>query len=274
MRRRVYEILAVSDGEDRLSRWIDTSLMLLIVTNVTALVIATDERTLSLAPDFFHYFELGSFCIFGVEYALRLWSCTSDPEFAHPLTGRLRYAMQPLMLADAVAVLSYFVLLTLPTGLDLGALRALRLVSRTARLARYSPGLRALAIALSAKKNELLAVVSVVGVLLIMAATLMYYIEQSAQPEHFSSIPAAMWWSIITVTTVGYGDVAPITPVGRLLAGLIALLGIGIFALPAGILGSGFVEQVTARNATVAHTCPRCGFELGNGPDSQDSDRP
>lgn len=270
MRRRVYEILDVSDGEDQLSRWIDTALMLLIVTNVAALVIATDDGILSSAPGFFHYFELVSFCIFGVEYLLRLWSCTSDPEFAHPVTGRLRYALHPLMLADAVAVLSYFVLLMLPSSLDLGALRALRLVSRTARLARYSPGLRALATALSSKKNELLAVVSVVGVLLVIAASLMYYIEQSAQPEHFSSIPAAMWWSIITVTTVGYGDVAPITPVGRLLAGLIALLGIGIFALPAGILGSGFVEQVAVRNATAVHTCPRCGFELGSGPGGQD----
>ena len=269
MRRRVYEILEVGQGHDKLSRWVDSALLLLIVTNVAALVIATDDSILSLAPNFFHYFELVSFCIFAVEYVLRLWSCTADPRYAHPVAGRLRYAMHPIMIADAVAVLSYFVLLTLPSGLDLGAFRALRLVSRTARLARYSPGLQALAIAVSAKRNELLAVVSVVGALLLLAASLMYYIEQAAQPDHFSSIPAAMWWSIITVTTVGYGDVAPVTPIGRLLAGLIALLGIGIFALPAGILGSGFMEQVTTRNAGRTRTCPRCGFELGTGPGDQ-----
>ena len=267
MRRRIYEILDVGHNEDWLSRVVDTALLVLIVTNVVAIVIATDDRIHSAAPAVFQYFELVSFCIFAVEYGLRLWSCTSDPEFAHPVRGRLHYMFQPLMITDAVAVLSYFVLLAYPAGLDLGAFRALRLVSRTARLARYSPGLRALSVAISAKRNELLAVVSVVAALLVVAASLMYFIEEAAQPDEFSSIPAAMWWSIITVTTVGYGDVAPVTPLGRLLAGFIALLGIGIFALPAGILGSGFMEHVSRRAPAGPTTCPRCGLEFG-GPDS------
>ena len=109
----------------------------------------------------------------------------------------------------------------------------------------------------------MLAVVSVVAALLVLASSLMFYLEHSAQPEKFSSIPATMWWSIITVTTVGYGDVAPVTPWGRLLAGVIALLGIGIFALPAGILGSGFMEQVAQRRSRpIIRTCPHCGLDL------------
>ena len=92
----------------------------------------------------------------------------------------------------------------------------------------------------------------------------MFYVERAAQPDKFSSIPAAMWWSIITVTTVGYGDVAPITPLGRLLAGVIALLGIGIFALPAGILGSGFMEQVARRQEPSSSICPHCGRDIEN----------
>ena len=139
-------------------------------------------------------------------------------------------------------------------------------MSRFALLARYSSGLQALSAALSARRNELLGVVSVVAALLVLASSLMYYIEQSAQPEKFSSIPATMWWSIITVTTVGYGDVAPVTPGGRLLAGVIALLGIGIFALPAGILGSGFMEQVNRRRPSATSTCPRCGLDLSSDP--------
>ena len=266
MKSRVFQVLSIDEGEDRISRAVDTALLLLILSNVAALVIVTDDRIHSLSPGFFYYFELASFSIFAVEYALRLWSCTENPQYAHPVTGRLRFAMQPLMIADAVAVISYFVLFALPTGMDLGALRALRLVSRFALLARYSSGLQALSAALSARRNELLGVVSVVAALLVLASSLMYYIEQSAQPEKFSSIPATMWWSIITVTTVGYGDVAPVTPGGQLLAGIIALLGIGIFALPAGILGSGFMEQVNRRRAPPQTNCPRCGFYLGGGP--------
>ena len=266
MKRRVFDILSIDEGEDRVSRTVDAMLLLLILSNVAALAIATDERIHSMAPGFFHYFELVSFSIFAFEYALRLWSCTEDPAYAHPVRGRLRFALQPLMVADAVAVISYFILFALPAGMDLGALRALRLVSRFALLARYSSGLQALSAALSARRNELLGVVSVVAALLVLASSLMYYIEQPAQPDKFSSIPETMWWSIITLTTVGYGDVAPITPGGRILAGIIALLGIGIFALPAGILGSGFMEQVNRRRTPAAASCPRCGFDLGGGP--------
>ncbi len=266
MKSRVFEILSIDEGEDRVSRIVDIGLLLLILGNVAALVIVTEEEIQSLSPGFFRYFELVSFTIFAAEYILRVWSCTEDPRYAHPVSGRLRFAIQPLMIADAVAVVSYFVLLTIPAGFDLGALRALRLVSRFALLARYSSGLQALSAAVSARRSELLGVVSVVAVLLVLASSLMYYMEQSAQPDEFSSIPATMWWGIITVTTVGYGDVAPVTPPGRLLAGVIALLGIGIFALPAGILGSGFIEQVNRRRNPSISACPRCGLELGNSP--------
>ena len=265
MRRRLYAILEVGQSGDRTSQVVDVALMLLIVSNVTAIVVSTDDRLHNAASGFFFWFEGASFGIFAAEYLLRIWSCTADPEYAHPWKGRLRYMLNPIMLADAIAVGSYFIILLIPpeSGLDLGAFRAIRLVSRIARLARYSPGLRALASAVAARRNELLAVVSVVGALLLLASSLMYYAEQQAQPEHFSSIPAAMWWGIITVTTVGYGDVSPVTPLGRLLAGAIALLGIGIFALPAGILGSSFMEQVSQRRSrTAARTCPHCGMDI------------
>ena len=264
MKQRLHEILEVGESGDRVSQVVDTLLLLLIIGNVVAIIISTDARLYNIAPDFFIWFEGVSFVIFAVEYTLRLWVCTADPRFAQPVTGRLRYMLQPLMVTDAIAVMSYFVILLLPfTSLDLGAFRALRLVSRMARLARYSVGLQHLASAVSSRKNELLAVVSVAGALLVLAASLMYFVERDAQPDKFSSIPKAMWWSIITVTTVGYGDVAPVTPLGRLLAGVIALLGIGIFALPAGILGSSFMEQVSQeRNLSALRTCPHCGREI------------
>ena len=129
-------------------------------------------------------------------------------------------------------------------GLDLRFLRVARLLARIVRLSRYFTGLRTLGRVLHTKRGELFAVISVLLLLLVMTSSLMFFAEHEAQPEEFASIPKAMWWSIITLTTVGYGDVFPVTAAGRLLAGLIAIVGIGLFALPAGILGSGFMEEL------------------------------
>ncbi len=270
MKRRLYEILEVGqNGKDKVSRAVDLAVLLLILSNIAALVISTDERIHAASPGFFLWFEVASFGVFTLEYALRVWACTSEPRYSHPVKGRLRFMLQPIMLADAVALFSFFLIVALPSdsGLSLVMFRALRLVGRLARLGRYSPGLRALGLALALRKNEILAVVSVIAVLLILASSLMFYVEQNAQPDKFSSIPDAMWWSIITVTTVGYGDVAPVTTLGRLLAGGIALLGIGIFALPAGILGSSFMEQVNQRRSESGiRSCPHCGRDIDTPP--------
>jgi voltage-gated potassium channel len=267
MKRRVHEILEVGQSGDWVSQGVDWLLMLLIVANVAAIITATEPSVYAVAHVHFHYFELVSYGIFAVEYVLRVWCCTSDQNFAHPVKGRLRYILRPLMLADATAVFSYFIILFLPTALDLGALRTLRLLSRLASLARYSAGMQAVVGVAAARRGELMAVVSVVAALLVLASTLMYFAEHSVQPEKFSSIPATFYWSVVTVTTLGYGDVFPVTNIGRLLSGIIALLGVGIFALPAGILGSGFVEQIHRRHAETEHTCPHCGGDLtGNSP--------
>ena len=152
------------------------------------------------------------------------------------------------MLIDLLSILPFFVLLLYDQqALDLRAFRALRFVARAARLTRYSPGFHTLAAVFAAIKYELLTVVAVLAVMLVLAASLMYFVEKEAQPEKFAGIPAAMWWRIITLTTVGYGDVAPVTVPGRIIAGLIAILGIGFFALPAGTLGSSFLEQIQRR---------------------------
>ena len=124
------------------------------------------------------------------------------------------------------------------------ALRILRLVARVARLTRYSTGIRSLAAAVGGRSQELLTTVGLMLVLLLLASSLMYFAENDAQPDKFSSIPDAMWWSIITLTTVGYGDVVPVTNIGRVIVGVVAVMGIALFAVPAGILTSSFLEQL------------------------------
>ena len=165
----------------------------------------------------------------------------------------------PLVAIDAAAIAPFYILAFAGSGgLDLRALRILRLVARTAKMSRYSAGLRILVGAVGSRRQELLTIVGVLIVLLLLTSSLIFFAETDAQPDDFSSIPAAMWWSIITLTTVGYGDVAPVTNVGRLLAGLIAVMGVALFALPAGILASSFLEQVERRGSQEPPRCPHC----------------
>ncbi|MDE2842664.1 MAG: potassium channel family protein, partial [Chloroflexota bacterium] len=180
-----------------------------------------------------------------------------EPRFSHPVFGRLRFAATPLLLIDLLALAPFY----LPfLGLeDLRTLRALRLLAWAARLGRYFEGIRTLGKVLQSKALELATVVLVLAVMLVLASAMMYYAEHTAQPEAFASIPESMWWSIITLTTVGYGDVSPVTPMGKMMAGVIAVMGIGMFALPAGILGSGFLDEIQKRDRA-ARFCPHCGL--------------
>jgi len=209
----------------------------------------------------FDAFEVFSVSVFTVEYLVRLWACTSDDRFGHPLKGRLRFAATPLALVDLLAILPFFLPMLIP--LDLRFLRALRLfrLFRLLKMARYSQALRILGGTVRHKKEELLIAVFVILILLVIASTLMYSAENDAQPEAFSSIPATMWWGVATLTTVGYGDIYPVTVVGRFLVAIIAILGIGMFALPAGILGSGFIEEIQKTRGERI-TCPHCGKDV------------
>ena len=263
MKRRVFEVLEAGRPGDRVSQAVDLIIALLIVLNVLALILGTVAEVYQKAPRAFQWFEAASVIAFTVEYAARVWSCTSDPRYSGPVRGRLRFIVSPLAIIDAAAILPFYILTFAVSGsLDLRVLRVLRLVARAARLARYSSGIRTLAAAISGRSQELLTTVGLLAVLLVLASSLMYIAEHNAQPGKFSSIPHAMWWSIITLTTVGYGDVAPVTTTGRLIAGLIAVLGIGLFAVPAGILGSSFLEQIERRRSREPRICPHCGEEI------------
>ncbi len=258
LKKRTHEILEVAPAGDRLSQAVDLFIISLILLNVLALIAGTVEPIYRLAPGFFIYLEAASAAIFLVEYLLRLWSCTVAPQYAHPVRGRLRFAFTPLLLIDLAAIAPSLLPLL---GVDFLFLRAIRLMTRAARLGRYFRGINTLGLVIRNKAQELLTVVLVLTILLVITSSLMYFAEHRAQPEDFASIPAAMWWSIITLTTVGYGDVSPITPIGKAMAGFIAIIGIGLFALPAGILSSGLMELIERRQEQ-PQVCPHCGEEL------------
>jgi len=265
VKRRVHEVVGRVDPSDRQSRVSDILIMALIVLNVGAVMLETVEELAAPYALFFRGFEVFSVAVFTAEYVLRVWSSTAGGRYEGSVRGRLRYALTPMALVDLLAILPFYLeFLTV----DLRFVRSLRLIRlfRAFKLARYSSSLQTLGRVLTSKREELLVTLFVVLILLIFAASAMYYAERDDQPDKFSSIPAAMWWGVATLTTVGYGDVFPITPLGKLLGAVIAVLGVGLFALPTGILASGFAEELQKSRRHEPLVCPHCGLDVREKP--------
>lgn len=265
LRARMYRILEVAGAGDRASGVFDIGIIILILLNIAAFVAQSVPSIAGEASGMFFYFEFVSVAIFSVEYAFRLWTCVENPAYSRPVAGRLWFAGRPLLIVDLLAVLPFY----LPfLGIDLRVLRALRVLrlARIAKLGRYSSSLTLIYRVFREKKEEIITTGALMLVLLLFASSFMYYAERDAQPEVFGSIPQAMWWAAVTLTTVGYGDVYPVTAIGKVLGAVVAVLGIAMFALPTGILGAGFVEEIgkskRRTNAGAQTTCPRCGHDI------------
>jgi voltage-gated potassium channel len=261
---RVNTILDKAAEGDTASRTADTLIMVLIVLNVIMVVLETVQDLEIRFGAYFAWFELVSVVVFTVEYLLRIWASTSDGAFQGSIVGRLRYATTPMALIDLIAILPFY--LPMLFGVDLRVIRALRLfrLLRLFKLGRYSVAMQTLANVLRDRREELYVTIFVLLIMLVIASSLMYFVENEAQPEAFSSIPSAMWWGMVTLTTVGYGDAYPVTSAGKVLGAAIALMGIGMFALPAGILGSGFAEEIQRRKK--GNLCPHCGKHIDDPP--------
>lgn len=244
--------------ESKLERSINLLLMGLIFFNVLSVILETEHALFFRYRPIFHWFEVVSVLIFSVEYLLRLWSCTENVRYGHPLWGRVRYVLSPMAAVDLLAIAPFYLPMLIPV--DLRFLRALRLfrLFRLLKLGRYMKSLRRIRNVFVEKKEELFIAIFSVLILLVLSSSLMYFVENEAQPDKFSSIPAAMWWGIATLTTIGYGDMYPITLLGKVLGGIIAILGIGFFALPAGILASGFTGEIQKQEKK-ERACPHCG---------------
>jgi voltage-gated potassium channel len=187
--------------------------------------------------------------VFAIEFILRFWSEGENPVHAGVM-GRLKFLLQPVTIADVLAFLPELIAMAMfpdSTSALFPALRALRLF-RLFKLARYVPAFAIVGAAVRRAWGPLMAALAVAGAQLYIAAMLLYLIEGDSKPEAFGSIARAMWWAIVTLTTVGYGDVYPETLWGRVAAGLVALAGVGIVALPTGILASAFAEEFRERH--------------------------
>lgn len=208
------------------------------------------EPTLNSDPSWmqaFDIFNITVLCIFTVEYLARVWVAGVDPQY-RGFGGRLKYMTQFYSIADFLAFAPEAIVMASGGGASLLVLRVLRL-ARLVKIARFVPAFDALGAALRRSSSQLLTSLAVALTLVYVAAVLLYFVEGvgGEQQEQFASIPRAIWWAVATLTTVGYGDVFPVTPLGRFFAAIIAIAGIGVVALPAGVFASAFSDELRER---------------------------
>jgi len=255
-KRRTFEILESVGVGNKKSREFDIFIVTLITLNVIAVILGTVESIALKYGSFLNIFEIVSVGIFTVEYLARLWSCTSSEKYSNTLTGRIKFALTPMLIIDLLAILPFYLPLLIP--FDLRFLRVMRLLRLFLlfKLERYSVSVQILTNVMKDKKELLYLTVFMGFILLIVSSSLVYNFEHEAQPVEFSSIITSMWWAVSTLTTVGYGDVTPITPWGQFFGSVISILGVGLYALPAGILAAGFAQEIQNRKKELK--CPHC----------------
>lgn len=244
---RTLEILDQAEGNDLTSKVCDYFILGLVFINIVAVVLESVSSLYNRYAFYFSMFELISVGLFTLEYALRIWArgAQSDGHHGESERGRLKYIFSFHGIIDLVAILPFYLQVLLP-GLDLRVLRILRLL-RVFKLSHYSTALEDLFSAIYQERRSFAAASYLLLLALVLTSSFMYYAENAHQPEKFSSIPNAMYWSLITLTTVGYGDVSPVTSVGKLISIFTAFLGVSIVAMLTGIVASAFTNQIARK---------------------------
>jgi voltage-gated potassium channel len=249
LKRRLAEVLEEQVG-DRPGRIVGRLIVLLILVNLVAVTLESVPELRARYGMLFSTIEVISLLVFTIEYLARIWVAGEHPAQRHLQTGkaRWRYIRSPAGIIDLLAILPFWFAFLLPT--DLRVLLMFRIM-RFLKLARYSPGMRSLLDALYAERRALIGCFVILLGATLISATAMHLVEQYAQPQKFGTIPDAMWWAIVTLGTIGYGDVVPITPLGRLVAGATIFGGLIMIALPVGIIATAFAEEIHRRDFMV-----------------------
>ena len=256
IKQSVFRIISVDDGRNIKSHIFDIFISLLIILSVLAIVLESFDRLAAIYEKQFRYFEVFAVVVFTIEYVLRFW--TSDllyPDSRNKVHSSVKYFFSLSGLIDLLATLPFYLSAIGPIVGDFRFLRAGKLLRslrllRILKLSKYSKSLGLLGEIITEKKSDLLAAFMFTFVLTIMAASLMYNAEHDAQPDKFPNIIATCWWAVITLTTIGYGEVTPITGLGKIIGGLVSVLCVGLVALPTAILSAGMIEKLhSTRNS-------------------------
>ena len=264
IKNRVFKMMQVDSDGDIISKIFDIFIISLIILNVVTIIADTFQLSETFSRTS-RYIEIFSVTIFTIEYILRVW--TSDMLYPklNPIIARIRYIFSLMAIIDLLAILPFY--LPMLISVDLRALRLLRLMRlmRIFKVSRYTNALSSIAAVLKSKSSQLISSTFVVMLLLLVSSMIMYSVENPAQPEVFTNAFSGLWWAVSTLTTVGYGDIVPITAFGKVLSGVIALLGIGLIAVPTGIISAGFMEHINKEEEAdedSKHYCPYCGKKL------------
>ena len=244
LRRFFYNNFHNDDYQSSFGRYLNLFLIVLILVNTAAVLLESVRNVYLSYQGFFNALELFSIVVFSIEYLLRFWSIAEKNPFESAWKNRWQWVLSGGALIDLLAILPAYI--NFFVHIDLRFLRILRLF-RLLKLTRYFVSLQILLRVVEREKGSFQAVIFILLIMIVMAAAGVYVVENRAQPEVFSSIPASMWWAVVTLTTVGYGDVTPITSLGRFLGALITILGVGLAALPAGILANGLANELELR---------------------------
>jgi voltage-gated potassium channel len=243
---------------------VNGAVIALIVLNVCAIVMESFEPLRLRHQNGFRLFETFSVIVFTVEYLCRLW--VADITYGKGfVVSRLRYILSPMAIIDLAAVTPFY--LPMFVALDLRFLRILRLMRlfRILKLTRYIAAVEVIGSVMRRKKADLLVTMAAAFFIMMISSTIIFYAEHDAQPDAFPNIIASLWWAVATLTTVGYGDVCPVTAAGKVISGIIAFVGIGLVALPTGIISSAFVDEMHRRKILDQRDekdllrCPHCG---------------
>lgn len=244
---RCYQLLFGKEPGDKLRMMLEWVILSMIVASILAIILESVPSIHSQYSEVFHGFEVFSVGFFSIEYLLRLWCVPAGRTHLGPSRARLSYVLSFHGLVDLMAILPFY-LHTFVPGLDLRFMRAVRML-RILKISHYNTALEDLLAAIYEERQSFFSAIYLLAIGILISACLMYTVEHKAQPEHFSSIPAAMWWSIVTLTTVGYGDVYPVTGLGKILGAGTALLGVCTVALLTGIIANSFANQMTRKRA-------------------------
>ena len=247
VQQRILEILESGQKGDRTSRVCDTLIALLVIINIIAVTLESVSDFSTKYADHFYAIEFFSVVIFSIEYLTRLWASAAKNATEHKIIGssRLRYMLSFSGVVDLVSILPFYLQALFP-GLDLRVLRTLRLL-RIFKLSNYNTAIEDLFSAVYEERKSFIAALYLFVIAFVLTSSLIYYAENEVQPEKFASIPDAMYWSLITLTTVGYGDVSPVTWIGKVISVATALMGVSVVALLTGILANAFSNQIARR---------------------------
>ncbi len=242
-RQKIHALVFESEYGGKLQGIFDTFIGVWVIISVLAVVLESIHSVSYLINVEFVILDTVAVAIFTVEYLMRLYSCVEEPRYHGAFLGRFKQARNTATIIDLLAILPFFLEVLLGSVLDLRFLRTFRL-ARLLKLTRYNDSTKILTTVIAREWPVISASAFIMILMVIMTASLGYVFEHEAQPEKFDNIPNSVYWAVITLASVGYGDISPITPVGRFMTVVMALLGIGIFAIPAALLASAFGDQL------------------------------